>query len=113
MSGIAVADDEVYVLDASQRVQVFDLDGSYLREWELPESESGYYSIAVDAAGYVYLTRYGGDLFVESTRRPANWHDHRPARETQPIPETRAGDCRRRSEYGLHHDRQFQIALWC
>lgn len=33
--------DEIYVIDKTARIQVFDQDGQYLRGWKMPESANG------------------------------------------------------------------------
>ncbi len=38
---IAAANDEVYVIDTSGRMQIFSHDGKYLRGWIMPEYENG------------------------------------------------------------------------
>lgn len=38
---IAAEDGEVYVIDVTGRVQVFTEEGSYLRQWSLPDSDKG------------------------------------------------------------------------
>ena len=38
---IGVKGDDVYVIDTTGRVQVFDVDGVYRRGWSTPESENG------------------------------------------------------------------------
>lgn len=38
---IGVNAGEVYVIDTTGRVQVFDEDGAFLRHWNLPESDNG------------------------------------------------------------------------
>ena len=69
--GIALAPESappgaagVYVADTwNQRVQVFDADGTYLREWPIQGWDAGLPEekpyLAVDAQGYVYVTDPG------------------------------------------------------
>ena len=35
------ADDQLYIVDVTARIQVFDRDGNYLRGWRTPESKNG------------------------------------------------------------------------
>jgi sugar lactone lactonase YvrE len=35
------ANDELYIVDMTARIQVFDVDGRYLRGWRMPEFETG------------------------------------------------------------------------
>jgi len=35
------AKDQIYVVDMTARIQVFDTDGNYLRHWQTPESKNG------------------------------------------------------------------------
>jgi sugar lactone lactonase YvrE len=58
-TGMAVANGQLYVCDYSNnRVQVFSLDGGYLRQWSVPASPAG---IAVDpTTGTVYVGSSAG-----------------------------------------------------
>ena len=38
---IGVCDEEVYVIDTTGRVQVFDESGTFLRHWVIPDTENG------------------------------------------------------------------------
>ncbi|HVT26554.1 MAG TPA: NHL repeat-containing protein [Lacipirellulaceae bacterium] len=35
------AEDQLYIVDMTARIQVFDVDGNYLRGWQTPEHKSG------------------------------------------------------------------------
>lgn len=39
--GIATGNNELYVVDKSGRLQVFDLHGQFLRQWQLPDQDHG------------------------------------------------------------------------
>jgi len=60
-TGMAVANGQLYVCDYSNnRVQVFSLDGGYLRQWSVPASPSG---IAVNpTTGTVYVGSTSGGV---------------------------------------------------
>jgi DNA-binding beta-propeller fold protein YncE len=62
--GIAIGPDGVYVADTwNQRVQVFDRNGVFLRQWPITGWDAGLPEekpyLAVDAKGYVYVTDPG------------------------------------------------------
>jgi hypothetical protein len=53
---INVHQGEVYVVDTTGRIQVFDEDGTYVRQWSVPESKNGTpTSVSFDRQGRVYL----------------------------------------------------------
>ena len=64
--GIAIGPGgEVYVADSwNKRIQVFDSQGNYLRQWPISGWEETTIEdkpyLAVDSAGYVYVTDPGG-----------------------------------------------------
>ena len=54
--GIGVHRGEVYVVDTTGRIQVFDLEGNYLRQWSTLESENGTPTdVAFDLKGNVII----------------------------------------------------------
>ncbi len=70
---IGVLDDEVYVIDTTGRVQVFTLDGKYLRKWSTPDSKNGTpTAIALSPSGEVVIpdTHYQRILEYTKTGEP-------------------------------------------
>ena len=48
--------DNLYIVDMTARIQVFDADGTYLRGWKTPESKNGRPSgLSIDRAGRVLV----------------------------------------------------------
>jgi DNA-binding beta-propeller fold protein YncE len=69
---LAIHGDEIYVADsANSRVQVFDLNGTFLREWGGPGSGDGQLQdpmgIAVDEYGFVYVADSGNHRIQKFT----------------------------------------------
>jgi DNA-binding beta-propeller fold protein YncE len=61
-------DKELFVIDRTGRIQVFDLDGTHKRQWMLPEFENGYptgMGISPDGRLYVADTHYGRVLILD------------------------------------------------
>jgi len=72
IAGIAVdSKGAVYVSDSTMRLQVFDPDGNYLRQWSdegvpgsLPTVPSG---LTIDTQGYVYVADTGNNRVLKFT----------------------------------------------
>ena len=72
------ANDELYIVDKTARIQVFDTEGTYLRGWKTPVSKNGKPSgLSIDRAGRLLVadTHYyrmlvytpGGELLEKET----------------------------------------------
>lgn len=62
------AKDQLYIVDMTARIQVFDLDGNFLRTWQTPASENGRPTgLSVDRQGRICVadTHYFRVLFYE------------------------------------------------
>ena len=60
------AEDRIYIVDMTARIQVFDRDGNYLRGWQTPASENGRPTgLSVDNQGHLMVadTHYYRVLF--------------------------------------------------
>lgn len=66
---IGVCEDEVYVIDTTGRVQVFDESGAFVRHWILPETENGTpTAIAFHPDGRVLIPDTHNSRILEYTR---------------------------------------------
>ncbi len=71
---IAIDDqDQLYIIDMTARIQVFDTDGKYLRGWKTPVSKNGRPSgLTIDRAGRLLVadTHYYRMLVYEASGEP-------------------------------------------
>ncbi len=71
---IAIDDqDQLYIVDMTARIQVFDADGKYLRGWKTPVSKNGRPSgLTIDRAGRLLVadTHYYRMLVYEASGEP-------------------------------------------
>lgn len=79
------AQDNIYVVDMTARIQVFDSDGEYLRGWQTPEHKNGRPTgLSIDRDGNVLVadTHYYQVLVYsprgELLRKLGNGHGHGP-----------------------------------
>ena len=55
------AKDQLYIVDMTARIQVFDTDGNFVRKWQTPASENGRPTgLSIDRQGRI-MKRYLGE----------------------------------------------------
>lgn len=62
------AKDQLYIVDMTARIQVFDTDGNFVRKWQTPASENGRPTgLSIDRQGHICVadTHYFRVLFYE------------------------------------------------
>ena len=75
--------DQLYIVDMTARIQVFDAEGNYLRGWKTPVSKNGRPSgLTIDRAGRLLVadTHYYRVLVYDTSgETPGSWSSRQPS----------------------------------